>query len=184
MKPKRVPQYATLGTVSNDMLDFPADIFVKQKTHCLVRFILPLLIVICSALYVHASDRFILNINKILPEKIKTHKIFDISELTKIPAVKICSFGPYDELSFVANLVDRRSLQNVNIFPVDEGSGYFVFLGIDGKFLGHDRFPLNSGIVRWGKDKTAGSGYCLGLPKAAIEASRVGDSVFLRMVKR
>ena len=146
--------------------------------------IFPSLIVIGSVCCAYAADRFILNIDKIISEKVLDHEIFNMSDLTKIPATRICSFGPYDEFSFVINLADRRSLRNINIFPVDEGSGYFVYLGIDGKFLGYDLFLVNSGIVRWSKDRTAQSGYCLSLPKAAIEASRVGDSIFLSMVER
>lgn len=130
------------------------------------------------------SNSYILDIDKIVTSNIQGDKIFSITELTSVPVHRICSFGPYDDISFVTNSADSRALKDVDIFPVNEGDGYFVYFDTNGNVLGYDRFPVNMGPLRWGPQEKRTSNYCLSLPGVAIRTSRAGETIVLSITEQ
>jgi len=102
-----------------------------------------------------------------------------VGDVLERPASKICSFGPYDDVFVLENYVDESVLTELDILPVPEGYGYFVYLDKVGKIIGHDRFPTNLGPVRWKRDRKGDIQYCFDSSYARLNLHTDDDTLFI-----
>ncbi|WP_222869474.1 hypothetical protein [Roseobacter fucihabitans] len=101
--------------------------------------------------------------------------MFSVSELVPSETAHICSLGAYFNAESAADLgvsdLSISMLKKVDIFPIPEGAGYFVYFDRDGKLLQSDVIAREVGDIRWRRSEDGIPWRCLDVQEASIRAS-------------
>jgi hypothetical protein len=125
-----------------------------------------------------SSSQLLLNTKVI--EEVSQGETLDVPAVQVLPeSIKyICSVGSYFDVSYFDQFedVDEASqimLRELDIFPTEEGEGYFVYFDREKKLVQHDRLLLNEEKIRWSEPERDAYrevyGRCIDLSNAIIQ---------------
>lgn len=88
-------------------------------------------------------------------------------------AAYICSIGPYFEADFATTELGQELLKRLDVFPIPEADGLFIYLTKAEATPAIDRLHLNSGRLRWRADEN--NTRCVEVGRAAFKVKKQKD---------